>query len=67
MNDITRRRGSSGGAWQVACPMQLDPKEVMETSLTPISAALNLTRLRVLPRALARATIIIGLAGHHSD
>lgn len=47
----------SGDYSSVTRPVQLNPREVMENALAPIRAALNLTRLRVLPRALARAII----------
>ena len=44
----------SGDYSSVTRPVQLNPLEVMENTLAPIRAALNLTRLRVLPRARAR-------------
>lgn len=47
----------SGDVQTASRCIRLNPQEVMENALAPIRAALNLTRLRVLPRALARAII----------
>lgn len=45
----------SGDYSSVTRPVQLNPLEVMENTLAPIQAELNLSRLNVFPRALARA------------
>ena len=45
----------SGDAQAASRRIRLDPLEVMENALAPIRSVLNLSRLLVLPRALARA------------
>lgn len=47
----------SGDVQTASRCIRLNPQEVMENALAPIRAALNLTRLRVLPRACARAIV----------